>query len=105
MIIKNIAGLTTDDINRELAHGARFVVYPFTISIIIMTFKRYSDIYFIRTGENGAIKSFPYTLLTFLLGWWGIPWGPMYSIECLSYNLKGGKDITNEILSATKALR
>lgn len=41
-----------------------------------------------------------YTLLTFFVGWWGIPWGPIYSIGAFITNFKGGKDVTNEVLAA-----
>ena len=100
MKIKNLDGLTNDQINRELAQGAKFVIFQFTISIVVMTFKRSSDIYFIRAHQSAALKSLPYTFLTFFLGWWGIPWGPIYSIGSLFSNLTGGKDITKEVLSA-----
>jgi hypothetical protein len=100
MTIKNLEGLTTDQMNRELAHGGKFVIFQFTISVIVMTFRRSSDIYFIRAGENGAIKGLPFTLLSLVFGWWGIPWGPIYTIGSLYKNLSGGKDVTQEILSS-----
>ncbi len=98
--IKNIEGLTNQQISTELAQGAKFVVYQYTISIIVMTFKRSSDIYFIRSGENATVKGLPFTLLTFVMGWWGIPWGPIYSIGSLVTNLGGGKNVTQEVLQA-----
>lgn len=98
--IKNIEGLTNDQINRELSHGAKFVVYQFTISIIVMTFRRSSDVYFVRAGESGVLKGLPFTLITFIFGWWGIPWGPIYSIGSLYHNLRGGKNVTDEIITA-----
>lgn len=98
--IKNTDGLTADQINRELAHGAKFVIYQFTFSIIVMTFRRSSDIYFVRAGESGVLKGLPYTLITLVFGWWGIPWGPIYSIGSLYHNLRGGKNVTGEIISA-----
>ena len=101
--IKNLEGLTTEQINRELSHGAKFVVYQFAISLLVITFRRSSDIYFVRANENGVVKGLPYTLLTFVLGWWGIPWGPIYSIGSLYNNLKGGKDITQEVLQSINA--
>lgn len=100
MKIKNAEGLTTDQINRELAQGAKFVMYTFAISIIIMTFRRSSDIYFVRAGESGTIKGLKYTLLSLVLGWWGIPWGPIYTISSLYTNLSGGKNITQEVLAS-----
>ena len=100
MKIKNVEGLTTDQINKELQNGAKFVIYQFTISIIVMTFRRSSDIYFIRSGENASVKGLSYTLISLLFGWWGIPWGPIYTIGSLFTNLGGGKNVTEEVLQS-----
>ncbi len=100
MEIKNIEGLTTDQINRELESGGKFVIYQYTISIIVMTFRRSSDVYFIRTGESAVIKGLGFTLLSLILGWWGIPWGPIYTIGSVFSNLSGGKDVTSEIIQS-----
>ena len=98
--IKNLEGLSTEQINRELDHGARFVIYEYAVSIVVMTFKRSSDIYFVRAGENGMVKGLPFTFISFFFGWWGIPWGPIYTIGSLYHNLRGGKDITQEVLNS-----
>lgn len=100
MKIKNIEGLTTDQINKELQAGGKFVFYQFTVSIIVLTFKRSSDIYFIRSGESATAKGIPYTLISLFFGWWGIPWGPIYTIGSLFSNLGGGKDVTAEVLQS-----
>ena len=100
MKIIGIDGLTHEQIGEELNNGGKFVVYRYTISIIILTFRRSSDIYFIRPGQNAVVKGLGWTALTFLLGWWGIPWGPIYTIGCLGTNFSGGKDVTKEIRSA-----
>ena len=105
MQIKNIEGLSTDQINTELAQGAKFVIYQYTVSIIVMTFRRSSDVYFIKSGENGTIKGLPFTAIAFLLGWWGIPWGPIYTIGSLYNNLKGGKNVTAEVLTSVNSTK
>ena len=96
--IKNIEGLTIDQLNSLIGQGGKFVMYQYTISVLVMTFRRSSGIYFIRYGENGTVKGLGFTFLTFLLGWWGIPWGPIYSIGALYTNLSGGKNVTQEVL-------
>lgn len=101
--IKNIEGLTANDINKELSNGAKFVVFQYCVSILIMTFKRGTDIYFIKAGESTTSHSIGYTLLTLTLGWWGFPWGPIYSIGALHTNLTGGKDVTQEVLNSMNA--
>lgn len=97
---KNTEGLTTSEIKRHLEQGGKFVIYEYCISIIVMSFKQGSDIYFIKAGESGINKGLKFTFLTVLLGWWGIPWGPIYSIGALYTNLRGGKNVTQEVLSS-----
>lgn len=99
MRIKNIDGLSADDLQQEADRGGRFVFYAFTISLIVVTFKRTSGVYLIRSGENGVIKGMLYTLVSFLFGWWGIPFGPKYTLESIKTNLKGGKDVTEDVMA------
>jgi len=101
--IKNVAGLTTDDLTRALNQGAKFVVFQYTISVIFMTFRQSSDVYFIRAGESSIKYGLGFSLLTLLLGWWGIPWGPIYTCSSLYYNFNGGKDVTHETVAAINA--
>jgi len=88
------------ELQQELQQGGKFVMYQYCISILILTFKRSSNVYFIRFEENAIVKGLPFTLLSLLLGWWGIPWGPIYTIQAVWNNFKGGKDVTKEILAS-----
>ena len=63
-----------------------------------MTFRRSSDIYFVKSNENSIIKGLRFTFLSLVLGWWGIPWGPIYTIGSLYRNLSGGKDVSQEVV-------
>ena len=101
MKINGIDGLSAADVNNEIQKGGRFVIYQYCISILILTFKRPSDIYFIRGGESAVLKGLPFTLMSFFFGWWGIPWGPIYTIGSFITNFGGGKDVTQEIASST----
>ena len=103
MKIHGIEGMTTVEINRELAQGGKFVLYQYCISVLVMTFRRGSDVYFIKSGESAVGKGMGWTVLTLLLGWWGIPWGPIYTIGSLITNFAGGKNVTAEILAAVNA--
>ena len=97
MRIEGIEGLSTSQLQFELQRGGKFVFYQYCVSLIVVTFRRASDIYFIRAGESTVTKGLQWSLLTFLVGWWGIPWGPIYSIQSLFVNFKGGKDVTSEV--------
>ncbi len=98
--IIGIENMTGDQLERELNRGGRFVMFPYCISIIVMTFKQHSDIYFIRAGESTFPKSLLYFSISLFLGWWGIPWGPIYTIGSLFSNLTGGKDVTQEVVQS-----
>lgn len=95
--VHGIEGMSNAQIHQELASGARFVVFPYAISIVIMTFRRSSDVHFVRKGEGTLGMALPYILITLFLGWWGFPWGPIWSITSLVQNLGGGKDVTAEL--------
>jgi hypothetical protein len=100
MQIRGIEGMTPEQINDELNRGGRFVIFYYTISVLIMTFKNPTDVYFVRAGEGTMGKSIGYTLLTFLLGWWGFPWGPIYSLYAIGVNFGGGQNVTGQVIDA-----
>ena len=97
--IKNIEGLTPDALRAEVANGGRFLQFDYAISIIIMTFKRSTDVYFVRHDGSHWKDSWPYTLCSLFIGWWGIPWGFIYTPMALYTNLKGGRDLTKEVMA------
>jgi hypothetical protein len=99
MEIKNIQGLRVSEIKHLVNQGAKFVIFPYTVSIIVMTFKRSSSIYFIKPDENTFKYSYGHVGVNLLFGWWGIPWGPIYTIGASYRHLAGGKDVTQLVLS------
>ena len=98
--IQGIEGLTPGEIRHQIDLGGRFVFYKYTISALVITFRRGSDIYFVKAGESRVVKGLGWTGLTLLLGWWGIPWGPIWSVTSLWTNLRGGEDVTNKVISS-----
>ena len=52
----------------------------------------------LRKNESAFRKGLRFTILTALFGWWGIPKGPRTTIETLRTNLKGGTDVTGEVM-------
>ena len=98
-------GIHSDEqLQQELQQGGKFVIYQYCISILILTFRRSSNVYFIRHEENAVIKGLPYTLLSLLLGWWGIPWGPIYTVQSIWLNTRGGRDVTQEIMPSARSI-
>jgi hypothetical protein len=101
--IVGIEGMTGDQLKFEVQNGGRFVMFQYCVSILVMSFKRSSDIRFLRAGESHAGLAAPYCLLSLLLGWWGIPWGPIWTVSTTYRNLRGGLDVTGEVLQSLSA--
>ncbi|MET0394074.1 MAG: hypothetical protein ABW019_13070 [Chitinophagaceae bacterium] len=99
MEIKNIDGLSAAALQKEVATGARFVYFQYTLSLLVVTLKRTSGVYLIRSHENAVSRSFPYTLISFLFGWWGVPWGPKCTLDAIQNNLRGGKNVTDDVMA------
>jgi len=101
--IRGIEGMKQGELEFEIQRGAKFVLFQYCISILILTFRRPSDIYFLRQGENAVVKGLPFTLLSLVAGWWGIPWGPIYTIQSVYNNSRGGKDVTQAVVNSLRA--
>lgn len=102
MQIVGLEGLSDEEFHREIERGARFVYFEYCVSLCVITLKQPTSIYFIRAGESTFSKSIGWTLLTLAVGWWGIPFGIIYTIWVLVVNLGGGNDVTEDILSSMR---
>jgi len=102
--IKNLNGLSVEQVSNEVNRGGRFVMYQYTISLIVVTLQRSSDIHFVRAEENSSTKGLPFTVISLLFGWWGIPWGPIRTFSSIRCNFSGGKDVTQEVMGLMDSL-
>ncbi len=100
--ILGIEGMSPQELVFELQRGGKFVRYQWCVSALIITFKRFSAVHFVRAGESRQMKGLQWTLLSLVAGWWGIPWGPIWTIQSLVVNLKGGEDLTDSIARALR---
>jgi hypothetical protein len=96
--VKGISNLSLHQLQDEVARGGRFVSYSYCLSFFLASFKKRSDVYFLKRGENAFVKSLPWTLTTLLFGWWSIPSGFQNSCSTLIINLTGGRNLTDEVM-------
>lgn len=97
-------GLTEGQLRRELKQGGKFVVFQYCYSLIFITYRRVSPVYYVRAGNLGIANGLRYSLISLLLGWWGFPWGPVFTVGSIFNNLKGGINITGEVVRSGKIL-
>jgi len=67
--------------------------YYFTVSAAIVSMKVPTR-FFIDQCHSTGLHSAANTLISFIFGWWGFPWGIVYTIQSIAKNLKGGDSTT-----------
>jgi hypothetical protein len=71
----------------------RYAIFFEVKSFILVTTR--STIQGIFCSGCAEKKAFRASTITWILGWWGLPWGPIYSIQALFRNLMGGQQPAN----------
>ncbi|HEX4877402.1 MAG TPA: hypothetical protein VFV31_12075 [Chitinophagaceae bacterium] len=99
MKINNTQGLSAEALREEVKNGGRFVHFQYTVSFLAGTYKGESVVRYIRPGENAFRKAAFFTIITLLLGWWGVPSGPRHTLNALRTNWRGGKNVTDEVMA------
>ena len=76
-------------VRSAIESGARFIEYQYCISFILYSSKKTSRVFVVPPEENRRALGFRYTLISILFGWWGIPFGPIWTIQSLQRYLPG----------------
>ena len=101
MVTQRTNGMTFEEINVALEDGARFKVYEYVLSFVLVTFTHRSPVFVLRPGESLDWKrGLRYNLLSLIFGWWFVPpFGIINTVDAIKSNLRGGLDVTNEVAS------
>jgi hypothetical protein len=67
----------------------RYVIHRSVVSAFIVT-RRFVQ-QSVLCSECGARRAYRTSAKTWLMGWWGIPWGPVFSVQAIFANLSGGE--------------
>lgn len=87
-------GMTGAQARAAIAAGDRFVIFPWVVSVLILTTRQLSAVHRVRPGEGTGRVAMPYVVASLVFGWWGFPWGPIWTIRWVVRNLRGGVDVT-----------
>lgn len=72
----------------EITPDTQLVSYTYVISVIVMTFRRSTRYYFMEAEHGQAVAAKLLCILCNLtLGWWGFPWGPIWTVKETVCNL------------------
>ncbi len=92
-------GLSLEELLAEIESGGRFVVYQYCVSVFFMTYLCSSKVHFVRSAGANLVKRLGYSILSLLVGWWGFPFGFIYTPMVVFKNLFGGKDVTEKTMT------
>jgi len=88
----------------RLDASLRASAFQYVVSIIFVTYRRGSvGVYCSSCRKKEALK---WSSVSALLGWWGIPWGPVYTLGALSRNGTGAvmdSELNGDLLQAVAA--
>lgn len=91
--------LTHSELEQKISKGSRFITYQYCVSIFFaVTLQRFSPAILIDKDEDLSKYRKRYNAISLIFGWWGIPWGPIYTLKSISVNKKGGIDITENVM-------
>ena len=88
-------------VEEDVMRGGRFRVFVWNFSALIVSFRRASPLSYTRSTDVVGAKAWCWSIPSMILGWWGFPWGIIFTITSLYRNCHGGRDLTQEVLSAT----
>lgn len=77
--------MSSAELAEALRSGARVVAHRWAISLVFVTFYLATRPTYIAPGRRDW-RALAYSLLTLVCGWWGIPWGPVRTIQTLIHN-------------------
>ena len=81
-------------------NGRRLVIYPYVFSIVVMTLRRnMAGVHVVETGKWPMGQLMGASLITSLFGWWGLPFGIIWSFINLFHLWNGGRDLTKSVLT------
>jgi hypothetical protein len=90
---------TPAQVESAVAAGGRLIFYEYCVSLVAITLRRASRIHVVGPSDHGFVRGLPYALLSLVFGWWGLPWGLIYTPIVIFTDLTGGCEVTAEVLS------
>jgi len=72
-----------------LTYDSSVTQYQFCMSFLLVTFRQQTG-FVLDQSSNRSLVNIISTIVTIIFGWWGIPWGPIYSVQTIFRNLRGG---------------
>ncbi|MCS6866648.1 MAG: hypothetical protein RMJ56_05445 [Gemmataceae bacterium] len=83
--------------------GGRYVRFEVCWSLLVLTIRGQTRVYRTESWRQRLLTGSGFSLMSLLLGPWGIPWGLIGTVWAIWVNLTGGIDCTAEVLATTSS--
>lgn len=94
----NSDSFSFSEIQNLKSKNGKFVTFQWIIPLPMFTpVKRLSKVYFVSKASEAKDYAKKYNLINLLIGWWGLPFGPVYLVKSIALNNQGGIDVTDDI--------
>jgi len=96
--LANHLNYTFEEVMSAKSNGGTFVTYQWIIPTpIFFPVRRLSKVYFIPRDMDKSTYAQKFNILSLLIGWWGLPWGPVAVYKSIVLNNTGGVDVTDDV--------
>ncbi|RYM34554.1 hypothetical protein ERX46_04050 [Brumimicrobium glaciale] len=96
--LANNNSYTYEEVKAAENNGGSFVTYQWIIPLpLFYPVRRLSKVYFIPKDGNQAKYAKKYNIISLIIGWWGLPFGPIFVNRSVRLNNNGGVDVTEDI--------
>jgi hypothetical protein len=96
--VRRAVGWSEEQIVDEILKGGRLVKYQTAKSFLLFSERNITPVCLVKANESKVIVGLPYFFSSLLLGWWGLPWGPIFTLQALFRNIIGGFDQTESMI-------
>jgi hypothetical protein len=79
--------------NQPISYATRLRTCDVVISFLVASFKIPTQRLVTDTGSDRGLR-LGSCLVTFVFGWWGFPWGPIWTVKALATNTRRSSDVS-----------
>lgn len=93
-------GMTLGDVELDVLKGGRFLRFYWNVSVVVLSYRNTTALTYVRSNKSAGATALGWGVFSLAFGWWGFPWGVIYTPMSLWHNTRGGSDHTREVLTA-----
>lgn len=87
-----------ETIHSTIESGGQFVVFLYCFSFLVFSFRRFSKAILIENNEALENHKIKYNRISYLFGWWAVPYGIGNTLACIKLNKQGGINVSEDIM-------